>query len=203
MLNPYSKLYKISNTIARLQTSQKEKADRLMPLLDKKVTMLRNKGYFFNLRCNKKTYPLPVNIEDADYFRPLFALSTHKKLPEVNADDTHAIDFDVPVGTDVIAIEDGIVTAIQHDSTAGGNDPEYAGMDNYLYVLHQESGLMFCYRHLAPFTGYTVNSRVKKGTVLGRVGLTGYVVTPHLHFALYVYRPGTRYILQSLKLRFC
>lgn len=202
MFNKYSIIYQLSNKAARLQTRELEQCQLLFEKLDTEVQKLRQQGKKFLLRCDRRVYNLPVNIDEVKYFRPLFLMDTHTKLPEVQADDTHAVDFDVPVGTKVYAVESGVVTALECSKNEGGNNPDFAGEDNYLYVYNKEFNVMVCYRHLSPFNHIHLHQHIQTGDYLGQVGTTGYVITPHLHFVIYRYLPGKTYTLKSQKISF-
>lgn len=201
-LNPYKKLYGLCKKGAKLQIKNIEKARLYFSEIDKEVDRLKKKGNRFLLTCNKQTYNLPFPLESVSYFRPFFTMSTHKKIPEVQADDTFAVDFDIPIGSKVYAVEEGVITAMENNSTLGGNNPEYAGKDNYLYIYNKDKNLLFCYRHLNCFTHLKLHQKITKDMYLGNVGLTGYVITPHLHFVIYGYRPGKQILLKSLKIKF-
>ena len=131
----YKKLYDLSNRCAYLQTHDLEKSESLLGDIDREVESLINSGVDFSFRCKGSIYKCPVKYER--FLRPLFKMETHRILPEVRADDTHAVDFDVPPGTEVFSVSDGIITALKKDSDQGGNDPAFSGMDNYVYVSMQ------------------------------------------------------------------
>jgi len=82
------------------------------------------------------------------------------------------IDFAAPEGTEVFAAAAGTVTAT-------GNDPVYG---NYIIISHAARWTSL-YGHLQ--TIYTdLQTEVKSGTLIGRVGSTGLSTGPHLHFEL-------------------
>ena len=82
------------------------------------------------------------------------------------------LDLAAPEGTEVYAIADGTVTTI-------GDDPIYG---IYVIVTHRDR-LSSLYGHLQK-TEITLNSTVRSGTLIGRVGSTGQSTGPHLHFEL-------------------
>jgi Peptidase family M23 len=198
----YKKLYKLSDKCAKLQTKNFKKAETLFNKIDAEVNALKQKKMRFELVCNGTEYGLPVRMEGLSYFRPLFKMETHRLIKEVSADDTNAVDFDLPLGTEVFSVSSGVVTALQCTSVEGGNDEKFAGKDNYLYIYNKVSGLVFCYRHLERFNGFSVGSVIAKGDKIGKVGLTGYVITPHLHFAIYSFDKTEEIILKSLPIKF-
>jgi murein DD-endopeptidase MepM/ murein hydrolase activator NlpD len=52
-------------------------------------------------------------------------------------------------------------------------------------VLDHGAGLLSLYAHLSEVES-TVTQRVSKGAVIGKVGSTGRVTGPHLHFTVYL-----------------
>lgn len=198
----YRKLYRLASRCAKLQTKNLEKAEEYGKKIDLEVDRLKDRGASFRLVCNRESFELPLKLEELPYFRPLFKMKTHRKLPEVGADDRQAVDFDVPFGTNIYSVEAGVITAIQSTATVGGNSESYQGMDNYIYIYNSARNLIFCYRHLARFDHLKEGDYIVKGQYLGKTGKTGYILTPHLHFAVYHYSPLTLYPLQSLPIKF-
>jgi hypothetical protein len=101
------------------------------------------------------------------------------------------LDLAAPLGTEVYAAGDGMVTEI-------GDDPVYG---NYIVIKHGEEWASL-YGHLQR-VGTTLRSAVKSGTLIGWVGSTGQSTGPHLHFELrqngkaqdpdkYLFLPGGR-----------
>lgn len=81
-------------------------------------------------------------------------------------------DYAAPVGTRVIATADGVVDFI-------GRRGEYG---NLLVLRHYDRYRTY-YGHLDRFAGgLTEGSRVKKGQVVGYVGMTGLATGPHVHY---------------------
>jgi murein DD-endopeptidase MepM/ murein hydrolase activator NlpD len=101
------------------------------------------------------------------------------------------LDLAAPLGTDILASRDGVVTEI-------GDDPIYG---TYIIIQHGETWVSL-YGHLSTVLTSLRNS-VQSGTVIGRVGSTGQSTGPHLHFELrqngraqdpgrYLFREGNR-----------
>jgi len=101
------------------------------------------------------------------------------------------LDLAAPMGTEVYAAGDGIVTEI-------GDDPLYG---NYIVIKHEGSWVSL-YGHLQR-VGVVLQSSVKSGMLVGWVGSTGQSTGPHLHFELrqdgkardpgkYLFLPGGR-----------
>lgn len=82
------------------------------------------------------------------------------------------LDLAAPLGTPVFAAREGTVTT-------AGTDPVYG---KYVIVTHN-NGWTSLYGHLSSIS-VTLNSKVKQGTIIGKVGSTGLSTGPHLHFEL-------------------
>jgi hypothetical protein len=82
------------------------------------------------------------------------------------------LDMAAPMGTEVYAAREGIVTE-------SGNDPVYG---NYIVIAHEDKWASL-YGHLSSIA-VSLHSRVKQDSVIGRVGSTGLSTGPHLHFEL-------------------
>jgi murein DD-endopeptidase MepM/ murein hydrolase activator NlpD len=80
------------------------------------------------------------------------------------------VDLAVPDGTPLRAISDGVIV----DSD---NDP--GGWGNFL-VMKDDRGIYHLYGHMR--SGYKRSGPVKKGEVIGKVGMTGRTSGPHLHW---------------------
>ncbi|MEI6426488.1 MAG: M23 family metallopeptidase [Candidatus Absconditabacteria bacterium] len=109
---------------------------------------------------------------------------THTK--EYNSE--HAIDFLVPIGTPVQAIDDGKIIYLVDQFNEYGIQAEYGEKCNVVSILH-ENTTMSEYIHLDQYSpsiqGLEVGNYIKKGQILGYTGTSGRMDLPHLHFALY------------------
>lgn len=83
------------------------------------------------------------------------------------------VDFAQPTGTAIYSAADGVVLATHSDED--GN-----AFGNFVTVLHANNTVTL-YAHLSSFS-VTHGSWVKAGTVIGKMGATGNVTGPHLHF---------------------
>jgi len=85
------------------------------------------------------------------------------------------IDFDAPVGTEITAVADGVVTF-------NGDRPGYG---NVVEVDHG-NGYMTRYAHNSRNIG-KVGQRVHAGDVIAKVGATGRATGPHCHFEVWLH----------------
>jgi murein DD-endopeptidase MepM/ murein hydrolase activator NlpD len=97
----------------------------------------------------------------------------------------YAIDFVMPVGTDVFAARDGVVIEVASDFFESGTDYEVDGpRANVVRVLHAD-GTMALYVHLNWNTIRVVpGQHVRRGEYLADSGNTGFTTGPHLHFVV-------------------
>jgi len=94
----------------------------------------------------------------------------------------YAIDFDMKVGTPVLASRAGLVVDTKDDSNIRGLTSSYAKYGNYILIYHKD-GTFARYLHLR-YNGSIVRAgdRVRRGQKIGYSGNTGWTSGPHLHF---------------------
>ena len=103
----------------------------------------------------------------------------------VTADSAYAVDFAVPVGTDIFAARGGIVFAVQGANYRGGLDTSRQGAKaNVVQILHDD-GTYAVYAHLNRASiRVKPGDRVERGQYIAESGNTGFSTGPHLHFAV-------------------
>ena len=90
------------------------------------------------------------------------------------------VDIRAPIGTPVLSIANGVVTRISEWDATG---------NKYIVVRHDvqidgiKKSLYSGYLHLSEILVKEWDI-VKKGSMIGRVGMTGITTTPHLHFQI-------------------
>jgi len=84
------------------------------------------------------------------------------------------VDISAPMGTPVKAGADGVVSYAQY----------YGGYGKLVIVTHN-SGLQTYYAHLSKFD-VIAGQEIRQGELVGRVGSTGRVTAPHLHYEVRV-----------------
>jgi murein DD-endopeptidase MepM/ murein hydrolase activator NlpD len=86
-----------------------------------------------------------------------------------------AIDFDAPMGTPITATSDGKIHTMAFEQ----------GYGNVVKINHP-GNVMTLYAHMRNFAkSLHAGSTVKKGQVIGYVGMTGYATGPHVHYELH------------------
>lgn len=112
----------------------------------------------------------------------------------------HAIDFVMPIGTDVFAAREGVVIEVASDFFENGTDLGVNGpRANVVRVLHDD-GTMSLYGHLN-WNSIRVRpgQRVARGEYLADSGNTGFSTGPHLHFVVQRNKGGA---LESVPVEF-
>jgi murein DD-endopeptidase MepM/ murein hydrolase activator NlpD len=94
-----------------------------------------------------------------------------------------ALDFAMPVGTPVLAARPEVIYSYKDNSSEGGPFPGYQSKANYILILHDD-GSFGCYWHLKQNGVVVKKGKVEKGQLIGYSGGTGFVIRPHLHFAV-------------------
>lgn len=103
---------------------------------------------------------------------------------------THnGIDFGAPIGTPILAADDGRVIKV------GNNDRGTSRWNRYQYGKHvliqHENNLTTLYAHLSKYI-VKEGDIVKRGDVIGYVGNTGYSFGPHVHVIVF-WAPSIQY----------
>jgi len=93
-----------------------------------------------------------------------------------------ALDFDMPIGTPLLASRAGTVIAVRENQRDG---TRVCGEENYVFILHDD-GSVASYVHLTQ-AGAEVNvdQRVEQGDLIGYSGDSGCSIGPHLHLAIF------------------
>ena len=97
----------------------------------------------------------------------------------------HAIDFECPVGTEVLALGPGVVTEISDGNTVTGIHVHNLFKWNSV-MLHLDDGVFVEYVHIqAKSCRVTKGDRVRTGQLLCESGDVGFCPTPHLHLQMH------------------
>jgi murein DD-endopeptidase MepM/ murein hydrolase activator NlpD len=98
-----------------------------------------------------------------------------------------AIDFIVPLGTDVLAPQDGFVTEVVDKHKKSGSSEKFQKELNYITINHGDEFSQIA--HLARGSATVKKGAfVLKGEKVGETGMSGQMSEPHLHF--FVYKPA-------------
>ena len=126
-------------------------------------------------------YRTPFALAQSFTVTQAYPTSATHKTP----DSAHAIDFALPVGTDIFAARDGIVFAVEGSNYRGGLDTSRPGARaNIVQILHDD-GAYAVYAHLNRSSiRVRPGDRVQRGQYIADSGNTGFSTGPHLHFAV-------------------
>ena len=102
-----------------------------------------------------------------------------------------AYDFDMPIGSDVVAARAGLVRRVRQDLPDSGDSQE-AGQHNNILIEHDDGTVAF-YGHLKQHgIVVQVGQRVAQGQRIAASGNSGNTLgEPHLHFGVYQSWPAT------------
>jgi murein DD-endopeptidase MepM/ murein hydrolase activator NlpD len=127
------------------------------------------------------------NLDAYIYTLPYKEGTSHKVVQGYGGLFSHknkaALDFYMPVGTPVYAAREGIVYSYKEDSDEGGPFSEFEKKANYIIIKHAD-GSFGCYWHLRQQGAVAKKGHVTQGQLIGYSGNTGFVLSPHLHFAV-------------------
>lgn len=133
--------------------------------------------------------PVEARHDDSVLYLFPFAHGTkHRVSQGYHGNFTHfganeyALDFDMEIGTPVLAARSGRVVEVKEDSNRGGPSASYSQDANYVLVYHDD-GSFGNYVHLRRNGAeVAVGDSVDAGDLIGYSGNTGQSSGPHLHF---------------------
>lgn len=120
------------------------------------------------------------------YELPFKEGATHKVVQGYGGMFSHkhkaALDFGMSEGTPIYAAREGVVYSFKDHSNEGGLSVSEKKA-NYIIIRHSD-GSFGCYWHLQKNGVAVKKGMVGKGQLIGYSGSTGFVLRPHLHFAV-------------------
>lgn len=91
-------------------------------------------------------------------------------------------DFDVPLGTPVLAVEDGVVIDVHTPPGGSGCNAKYSN-NAYNIKIENLDGAVAQYVHISPKV--SLGESVKRGQVIATTAANGFICVPQLHFGIY------------------
>jgi murein DD-endopeptidase MepM/ murein hydrolase activator NlpD len=123
---------------------------------------------------NSFVYDLPYSSgKSYKVMQGYFGTFSHK--------DEHALDFDMPEGSEVCAMRGGVVIDTREDSNIGGKDLKFAGDANLVRIMHDDNTIADYFHFKQNGVVVKVGQEVKKGQLIAYSGNTGFSSAPHLH----------------------
>lgn len=109
----------------------------------------------------------------------------------------NAIDFTMPVGTEILAAREGTVVKVVQNNTESCPKEECEKYNNYIMIMHRD-GTFSSYAHIK-YNGSAVKpgDEVKKSDLIGYSGNVGYTNGPHLHFVCFSATFGKRNTIET------
>lgn len=177
----------------------------------KKLTSLQRanplKSFGYNFFFTSKQGKLDATHDDSYiYDLPFETGKSYKLLQGYGGNFSHrdshnyyAYDFKMPNRSLITAAREGIVIKTVSHFSEGGTVARLANKDNHIHIEHND-GTIAVYSHLQ-HDGIIVKEgdKVQKGQNIGYSGSTGYLDTPHLHFAVFKFTKNQ--IIQSLPIK--
>lgn len=116
----------------------------------------------------------------------------------------NGVDIGVPVGTPILAAENGRVLAVgntdKYCPPVWYGRKKYGGSYGKYIVIKHDNNLSTLYSHLS-LQVVKVGDIVNRGQLIGYTGLTGFTTGPHLHFTVYADIYGANDILLSPEIK--
>lgn len=97
----------------------------------------------------------------------------------IMTDQAYAYDFDMPIGTNVIAARAGTATIVVQKFQENNNTP---GQENYLIIQHNDGTISGYYHLTQNGINVEVGDLISQGDIIAKSGNTGDSSEPHLHF---------------------
>lgn len=94
-------------------------------------------------------------------------------------DQNYAYDFDMPVGTIIIASREGTVVAVEERFEDGNGT---SGQENFVIVRHSDNTVSGYYHLTQDGVQVEVGASISQGDAIALSGNTGDSSEPHLHF---------------------
>lgn len=108
-----------------------------------------------------------------------------------------ALDFSMPIGTDVYAAREGVVIKVVDHNVKTCYKKECAKYNNKILIYHQD-GTFSTYAHIDTNTAKVkVGDVVEKGQLIAKSGNIGFSSGPHLHFMVFNQKMKTRESLET------
>ncbi|EUJ16561.1 peptidoglycan DD-metalloendopeptidase family protein [Listeria aquatica] len=101
--------------------------------------------------------------------------------PVTGVHESHkGLDFAQPIGSDILAADDGKVVVVMKPAVSGSG---FGGYGFVTLIEHGKNKEWTLYGHQSEIL-VKVGQKVKQGQVIGKVGSTGQSTGPHLHFEI-------------------
>lgn len=179
------------NTIILKPNVQKQLLCTLTPCKKNQKWRYSYKFFFYTGNILNKKYD-----KDFVYELPYSKGESYKVMQGYFGDfshqEQHAIDFDMPIGTKVCAMREGVVIRLREDSNIGGKDRKFIEDCNFVWIMHNDGSIANYVHFKQNGVAVNVGDKVKKGQVIAYSGNTGFSSSPHLHIDIGLPTKGKR-----------
>ena len=129
--------------------------------------------------------PTPYRAPFAAAGNYLISQAYPEAITHTTLDSRYAVDFTMPIGTDVYAARGGVVIEVASTNYRGGTDASEEGAQANLVSILHDDGTYAVYAHLN-WNSIRVRpgERVTRGQYIADSGNTGFSTGPHLHFVV-------------------
>jgi murein DD-endopeptidase MepM/ murein hydrolase activator NlpD len=158
-------------------------------------------GFSYKTMANYGDDTLTSYDTDFVYSLPFEKGKTFKIFQGYNGKSTHhnenALDFDMPIGTPILASREGIVVKVVQNYTQRCFERKCAEYNNYIFVYHPD-GTFARYVHLKKDGALVKEGDViKQDQLIGYSGDVGWASGPHLHFMVFLQKIESQQTLQT------
>lgn len=129
---------------------------------------------------NKYVYPIKLTKK---------VKITYKESPAHKGNLKYAVDFIIPIGTEIKAALEGVVVDVKQDSNVSGHEKSFDKFGNYIEIKHSNDEYSI-YEHIMKNWALVKKwDQVEIGQIIGYSGNTWRVahLGPHLHFDVHKY----------------
>ncbi len=160
-------------------------------------------GYKSKNRSNYGNHLEETQDRSYIYNLPFAKGKTFKISQGYNGQRTHqnqkALDFSMPIGTDIYAAREGVVIKVVDTNTKTCYEKECAKFNNFILIYHKD-GTFSNYAHINTNSALVKpGDKVEKGQLIAKSGNIGWSSGPHLHFVVFNQKMGKR---ETLKTKF-
>lgn len=158
-------------------------------------------GFKYTYKSNLGNHNLEKYDSDFIYDLPFSKSYSFKVHQGYNGDFSHqdqnALDFTMPVGTEIKAVRDGVVIKVVDENSKNCGEESCKKYNNLIIVNHSD-GTFAEYTHIRK-GGSIVNvgETIKKGNTIAYSGNVGWSTGPHLHLEIYLQKMENRETLET------
>jgi len=194
--------------LKNLKSSQGNNRIFVLPAKAKKVSLtnlvtINNGKYTFSYKTkyNYGNHFLEIFEKEFIYSLPFENNSSFLVYQGYNGSFSHqnenALDFEMPIGTKILAVRDGIVIKVIDENSKTCDKKVCIKYNNYIIIYHKD-GTFSEYAHIKK-EGAMVKrgDEIKKGQVIAKSGNVGYSSGPHLHFQVFFQKLKSRTTLKT------